>query len=277
MPICAELKTHFVNLLRAQRAFTIAYAAALKPEISATKRPWQRWIAVIKAKQKFVEIKTNMLYIERKGDRKIIEAFLNSINEKIANKQIIELGELCILYGLSPFRGWYTNLDLVEKMREITDKREQKKDDLLKILNCKPEQISFTRDEALQGNIKYHYGDLDLISYSTVQELTLPEIINGELDLYKLESVEGRILPKYIVKGLRFMYLTSAENLTLPKYVGYNIALGGLKSTKGLVFPEDFEVGGEILFGETLPDSELENLKIRYPRLADKINRSVWL
>ena len=296
MPICFELKTHFVNLLRAQRAFTMAYAAALKAESLDPKRPWTKWETAREAKQKLVESHIDMISIDNESinffDRKVVETFLDSIDEN----STIELWKLRILYGLSNFKGWYAYPDyaypdLVEKMRDITKNRDQKTD-LVKILNCKSEQISLNKEEALRGNIKYHYGDLRFSDYPAHQDLILPEIINGYLYLFNLKSTQKLILPKvilgelclglesaknltlstYVGGQLDLRDLESAENLTLPKYIGMHLWLRNLRSVKGLVFPEDFEIRGEIYFGKThLPNSELEALKAHYPYLADKI------
>ena len=117
------------------------------------------------------------------------------------------------------------------------------KDDLSLVLNVSKEQISITRKEALRGNIKYHYGDLNLRGLTSAEGLKLPESVGGYLDLRGLKSAEG---------------------LKLPESVGGYLDLSGLKSAEGLKLPES--VGGNICL-DSLSSVEKENLRKQYPHL----------
>ena len=63
------------------------------------------------------------------------------------------------------------------RIGEIIEDR-NKREDLSFIFDCSLEQISFTKEEALRGNIIYHYGNLDLRSLTSAEGLKLPEIVN---------------------------------------------------------------------------------------------------
>jgi hypothetical protein len=69
------------------------------------------------------------------------------------------------------------------------------KDDLSFSLDIPRDRISVTKDEALFGNIQYHYGDLDLGRLTSAEGLKLPESIGGNLNLNSLTSAEGLKLP----------------------------------------------------------------------------------
>ena len=111
------------------------------------------------------------------------------------------------------------------------------------------------------------------LSLESVDDLILPEYVGGGLNLPSLKSAENLTFTKYVGGDLSLKNLESANNLILPEYVGGGIFLSRLRSTKGLVFPKDFEIKGKIAFGEDLPDKELDDLKSRYPHLADKIKK----
>ncbi len=53
--------------------------------------------------------------------------------------------------------------------------------DLAFIFECSEDQISTTSEEALSGNIRFHYGDLDLGSLQSAEGLILPNEIGGSL------------------------------------------------------------------------------------------------
>ena len=105
------------------------------------------------------------------------------------------------------------------RIKEIIETRD-KKIDLSKIFDCKENQISLTEEEALKGNIIYHYGFLDLESITSAEGLTLPQSVGGYLDLSSLTSAEGLTLPQSVGGSLVLGSLTSAEGLTLPQSVG---------------------------------------------------------
>ena len=92
------------------------------------------------------------------------------------------------------------------RIEEITNQRKIK-EDLAFLFNCRPDQISTTKDEALKGDIIFHYGDLYLDSLTSAEGLKLPEKI-GSLYLDSLTSAEGLKLPEKIGGGLYLSGLT---------------------------------------------------------------------
>jgi len=60
------------------------------------------------------------------------------------------------------------------RIEEILSVRDIK-EDLSVIFGIPKEQISTTKEEALSGNIKYHYGDLDLGSLTSAEKQELRE------------------------------------------------------------------------------------------------------
>ena len=83
------------------------------------------------------------------------------------------------------------------RIKEIIETRD-KKIDLSKIFDCKKNQISLTEEEALKGNIIYHYGNLDLESITSAEGLILPQSVRGYLNLGSLINAEGLTLPKSV-------------------------------------------------------------------------------
>lgn len=163
-----------------------------------------------------------------------------------------------------------------------------KKEDLAKIFDCRPDQIAETQKEALSGDIVY-YGEnlyldslrsaeglilpehiggiLDLRSLTSAEGLILPEHIGGSLYLDSLRSAEGLILPEHFKGSLNLSGLTSAEGLTLPRYIGGSLLLNRLASAEGLILPE--HVGGDIYL-DNLSEEEKEKLREQYPQYREK-------
>ncbi len=134
------------------------------------------------------------------------------------------------------------------------------KGDLSFALGVPVDKISASTDEALSGNIVYHYGDLNLDSLTSAEGLILPQSINGNLYLNGLQSAEGLILPQSINGNLNLNGLQSAEGLTLPQSIGGALYLDGLQSTEGLTLPQS--IGGALWLrglqsteGLTLPET----------------------
>ena len=142
------------------------------------------------------------------------------------------------------------------RIGEIIEDR-NKREDLSFIFDCSLEQISFTKEEALRGNIIYHYGNLDLRSLTSAEGLKLPEIVNGYLDLRSLTSAEGLKLPERVNGYLDLRSLTSAEGLKLPERVNRYLDLGSLTSAEGLKLPET--IGGYLNLGSL---TSAEGLKL---------------
>ena len=150
------------------------------------------------------------------------------------------------------------------RIEELLQERNVRKD-LTLVLDCKEKNISLTEEEALNGNIIYHYGNLNLRSLTNAEGLKLPDEIRGDLNLRSLTSAEGLKLPDKIgynlylsslanAEGLKFpdeiggnLYLTNltnAEGLKLPDKIGYDLYLSSLTNAEGLELPN--EIGGDL-------------------------------
>ena len=129
------------------------------------------------------------------------------------------------------------------RIEEILSTRDPRKD-LASLFTCREDQISLTEEEALSGNIVYHYGDLRLNNLTSAEGLTLPETVRGGLYLSGLTSAEGLTLPASVGGDLDLSGLTSAEGLTLPASVGGDLDLSGLTSAEGLTLPAS--LGGDL-------------------------------
>jgi hypothetical protein len=174
------------------------------------------------------------------------------------------------------------------RIEEIIKKRNIRKD-LAKIFDCREDQISLTKKEALKGDIKFHYGDLDLSGLKSAKNLKLPEKISGNLNLHNLTSAKNLELPKEIDGNLNLHNLTSVKNLKLPEKIGGYLDLDSLKSAKDLELPKEIgenldlysltsaknlklpeKIGGNIyLF--SLTSTEINELREKYPHLKNKI------
>jgi len=69
---------------------------------------------------------------------------------------------------------------LINETILINEKRDIKKD-LAFIFNYTQDEISLTQEEALSGNIKFHYGDLNMYRLTSAEGLILPETISGSI------------------------------------------------------------------------------------------------
>ena len=173
------------------------------------------------------------------------------------------------------------------RIKEIIDNRNIKQD-LAKLFDCSETQISLTKEEALQGNILYHYGDLNLgdsttlngvilprkikgylrlFKVTSLKDVTFPKEIGGDLELRELSSLAGVTLPEKIGGFLNLPKLTKLEGVTLPKKIGDSLCLGGLIKLKGIVFPK--EIGGNLELGNL---TSLED--VIFP---EKIGGSIFL
>ena len=141
------------------------------------------------------------------------------------------------------------------------------KADLAIVLDIPPEKISLTKEEALRGNILYHYGYLDLSGLTSAEGLQLPETIGGDLYLSGLTTAEGLQLPETIGDDLYLSSLTTAEGLQLPETIGGDLYLSSLTTAEGLQLPET--IGGQIHI-YNLSHSERLLLQKEYPQFADK-------
>ena len=145
------------------------------------------------------------------------------------------------------------------------------KEDLAKVFNCKPEQISNDVNDVLAGKeIIYFYDDLDLRNLTDAKGLKLPRHVKGDLTLVNLISNEDLVLPEAINGNLNLNGLTRAKGLRLPEIIGDSLFLNNLTSAQNIVFPK--EIGGclhlekltyaeNLTFPETIDcDLDLSNL-----------------
>ena len=166
---------------------------------------------------------------------------LTYIYTKHQNKGELTKNDLRFLYEIdNKITGFgYKKDPRIEELLEGRNVRE----DLALVFDCKEENISLTKEEALRGNIIYHHGDLFLIYLTSVEGLKLPDKIGGSLNL-SVRSAEGLKLPDKIGKSLSLNGLTSAEGLKLPSKIDGSLYLHGLTSAKGLELPN--EIGGNL-------------------------------
>ena len=193
-----------------------------------------------------------------------------------------ELGkeDLHFLYELDkPIEGFGYKKD--PRIKNLIDSRNNPNKDIAFALDCRPDQVSFTKDEALSGDIVFHYNHLSLDSIITAKNLVLPQSISGHLILRSIKTAKDLVFPKSVggnldTKSLKtaknssfpetvggnlvLRSLTKAENITLPQTVGGDLDLSGLTTAENLTLPET--VGGGIYLNSlvstenlTLPES----------------------
>ncbi|MFH0857591.1 MAG: hypothetical protein V1848_02480 [Candidatus Magasanikbacteria bacterium] len=161
---------------------------------------------------------------------------LKEIARKHEQKKDLTKEEIKFLYEIdSPIEGFGYSKD--PRILEILFERYLIQD-LTFALDISEEEISTTKDEALEGGKKFHLGNLDLRELKTSEGLRLPEIVNGNIELQSLTSAEGLQLPKIVNMSLNLSSLTSAKGLQLPETVNGSLNLSSLTSAKGLQLPE---------------------------------------
>ena len=240
-----------------------------KPRIAIRMKDNQ--IAEIRGISENQNIETNM---EKVVDKKL-EEFPDGDEYK---KKVKDMEMLTYIYTKHENKGELTKTDLRflyeiddkitgfgyardPRIEELLQERNVRKD-LTLVLDCKEKNISLTEEEALSGNIIYHYGslwlnnltnaeglkfpdkiggDLYLRSLTSAKGLELPDEIEGDLNLSSLISAEGLKLPDKIGGYLDLNYLTSVEGLKLPNEIGGYLDLSNLTSAKGLELPDEIE------------------------------------
>jgi len=236
--------------------------------------------------KKMTEFPDSKEYEKKAADMKR----LTKVEEKNKVGESLTASDLKFLYEIeSEIEGFGHDKD--PRIKEILATRKDIREDICLATGYTTEQISLTKEEALAGGIKFHYGDLEFDSLPNVKNLilpetvsgnlslschstkylTLPKIIGGDLSLDNLESTENLVLPETIGGSLLLNELESTDGLVLPKKVGGYLGLDGLQSAKGLVLPET--IGGSLCLnslksaeGLVLPEIiggslELKNLK----------------
>jgi len=200
--------------------------------------------------------KEGELYTKRAND---MDKF-NDIWERSESGHNLSSSDLRFLYQIdAPIEGFGYQRD--PRIKELLSGRDAK-EDLSAVLDVPKEQISTTKEEALSGGIKYHYGSLDLYRLTSAEGLVLPESVGGSLSLRSLTSADDLTLPKSIGGDLNLVSLTSAEGLVLPESIGGGLYLRSLTSAEGLTLPES--IGGDLNL-DSLTLAEKEKLREEYP------------
>ena len=164
---------------------------------------------------------------------------LTYIYTKHQNKGELTKTDLRFLYEIdNKITGFGYKKD--PRIEELLKGRNVRKD-LALIFDCKEENISLTEEEALSGNIIYHYGDLYLDGLTSAEGLKLPDKVGGYLDLSGLRSAEGLKLPDKIGGWLKLNGIRSAEGLELPTEIGGGLWLNSIASAKDLKLPTEIE------------------------------------
>ena len=184
---------------------------------------------------------------------------LGNIYEKNLKGLNLSKDELVFLYEIKDMIQSFGYLKDPRIAAIINSRNIQK--DLACALDCSIEEISIDKEQALQGNIRYHFGDLDLSDVSSLPEgvifpeeisedlrldsltkfphkFTLPKVVLGELCLNSLVE-----LPKDVVFPEVLIALSLDSLAELPNYVVFpedvNLSLNNLvKLPKNFIFPE---------------------------------------
>ena len=198
---------------------------------------------------------------------------LTYIYTKHQNKGELTKTDLRFLYEIdNEITGFGYKKD--PRIVELLKGRNARKD-LALVFDCKEENISLTEEEALSGNIIYHYGDLYLDGLTSAEDLELPAKIGGNLWLRGLTSAEGLKLSTEIRGNLSLSGLTSAEGLELPAKIGGWLDLSSLRSVKNLKLPT--EIGERIYLTslESLEGLDLSSSLILKMSFSDGIKKQL--
>ena len=114
------------------------------------------------------------------------------------------------------------------EIQEIFTRYGADREALAYIFNCREDQISFTQEEALSGDIVFHQESLYLWDLTSATDLQLPKHVGGYLDLRGLTSATDLQLPEHVGRNLYLGGLTSATDLQLPEHVGGDLWLNAL-------------------------------------------------
>ena len=266
-----------------------------KPRIAIRMKDNQ--IAEIRGISENQNIETNM---EKVVDKKL-EEFPDGDEYK---KKVKDMEMLTYIYTKHENKGELTKTDLRflyeiddkitgfgyardPRIEELLQERNVRKD-LTLVLDCKEKNISLTEEEALSGNIIYHYGSLWLNNLTNAEGLKFPDKIGGDLYLRSLTSAKGLELPDEIEGDLNLSSLISAEGLKLPDKIGGYLDLNYLTSVEGLKLPN--EIGGYLDLsnltsaeGLKLPDEIRDDLNLsgltsaEGLKLPDKVGGVLYL
>jgi hypothetical protein len=119
---------------------------------------------------------------------------LASIHLKYLRNEPLDKTDLRFLYEIDrPIKS--SGYEKDPRIAQILKHRDIKAD-LSFVLNVPKEKISITQEEALSGDIIYHYGNLNLDSLILAKGLTLPKSVGGYLYLGSLTSAEKEKLKR---------------------------------------------------------------------------------
>lgn len=168
---------------------------------------------------------------------------LTLIEEKHLKNESLTMEELRFLYefGESISGFGYQKDPRIAELRKSRNIRE----DLSHILNIDPSKISLSKEEALSGNVEYHFGDLMVRASDLQPGIDLPKAVSGALSIEELNSAKDFHLPLFVGGTLRIKGLESPEGLHLPTTLSGSLDLPDLKSAKGLELP--ISLGGSLL------------------------------
>jgi len=249
----------------------------------------KKFIDVKKIERDLHELVLNSIHVITPEEREVYtqehKGFEVKIEQARTHNWQLELTkeELRFLYEIdAPIDGFGYLQD--PRIDEIIGRRD-KRIDIASALDIRPEEISFTQDEALCGGIKYHFGDISSRDVAFTEKLELPEVIRGHLNLDALKDAknvkfprivgkelklgglklaDGVVLPEQVGDRLDLSMLVSAKGLIFPKVVGYNLWLFRLKSIEGLKLPK---IVGGVVSLYSISNEEKEVLKNEYPNL----------
>ncbi|OGF30993.1 hypothetical protein A2223_02755 [Candidatus Falkowbacteria bacterium RIFOXYA2_FULL_35_8] len=198
---------------------------------------------------------------------------LTDVWERNRQGQELAKSDLRFLYEFDgKIKGFGYEAD--PRLEEIKSNRKDIRADLVVVTGFPKDKISLTNEEAVSGEIKFHYGNLSLSGLTTAEGLKLPENIGRDIDLSGLTTAEGLKLPKIIGGNLDLSGLTTAEGLNLPESIGGKLYLSGLETAEGLKLPES--IGGNLYLsglttakGLELPKSIGGSLALRGLKTAD--------
>jgi hypothetical protein len=175
-----------------------------------------------------------------------ITAVVECLYDKLQENEELTLPEIIILYRILKTD---CPLSLDKKISELSRSRD-KKEDLSRIYGCSKEQISLTSEEALNGGMKFHYGDLNLDYIEEYDDGDLPEVVSGDVDLTNFTDSRSFKFPRRISGNLYLDEFTDIDNAKIewPEFVGGRIFL------------------------DSLSNPEKQKFRLQHPKLADKVN-----
>ena len=192
----------------------------------------------IVVEEKLKEFPDKNEYLKKVSDMKE----LTKLYKKMKNKELVSKEEKRFLYEEeSEIIGFgYEKDPRIEEIREYVEILEE----ITELYNIEIKDISFNSKQALEGNIKLHYGSLELLDLKDGKGVILPEKIDGDLNLWYLINADGMVFPKAVNGSIFLNNLPKATGLTFPKKVKGSIYLKSLNTAKNIFFPNI--VKGEI-------------------------------